>query len=61
MNLQQVQARLEADGYRDFEKIERERNKYEVKALDPQGRRVEVKVDAHSGEILGVEVKRDKK
>jgi uncharacterized membrane protein YkoI len=32
-----------------------------VKALDPQGRRVEVKVDAHSGEILGVEVKRDKK
>ena len=61
LSLQQVQARLEADGYRDFEKIERERNKYEATAIDPQGRRVEVKVDARSGEILEVEVKRDKK
>jgi len=61
LSLQQVQARLEADGYRDFEKIERERNKYEATVIDPQGRRVEVKVDARSGEILEVEVKRDKK
>jgi len=61
LSLQQVKARLEADGYRDFEKIERERSKYEVKAIDPQGRRVEVKVDARSGEIQEVEVKRDKK
>ncbi|HRO35451.1 PepSY domain-containing protein [Thauera sp.] len=61
LSMQQVQARLEADGYHDFEKIERERDKYEVKAIDPQGRRVAAKVDTRSGEILEVEVKRDKK
>ena len=61
LTMQQVQTKLEADGYRDFEKIERERNKYEATAIDPQGRRVEVKVDARSSEILEVEIKRDKK
>lgn len=61
LSLQQVQSKLEADGYRDFEKIERERNKYEVKAVDPQGRRVELEFDARSGEILEMKVKGDKK
>jgi uncharacterized membrane protein YkoI len=61
LSLQQIQAKLEAEGYRDFEKIERERNnRYEVKALDPQGRRVEVEVDARSGEILETEIKRNR-
>lgn len=60
LSLQQIQAKLAADGYRDFEKIERERNRYEVTAIDPQGRRVEVDVDARSGEILEIEVKRNK-
>ena len=60
LSLQQVQARLEADGYRDFEKIERERNKYEVKATDAQGQRVELDLDLMTGDILKTEIKRSK-
>lgn len=60
MTLQQVQARLEAAGYRDFEKIERDSDKYEVKATDAQGRRVEIDVDPVSGEVLKTEVKRNR-
>ncbi|MDX9886962.1 PepSY domain-containing protein [Thauera sp.] len=60
LSLQEVLAKLEAAGYRNFEEAERERNKYEVKAIDPEGRRVEVDVDAMSGEILKTELKRSK-
>ena len=60
LSLQQVKARLKADGYRDFEKIERERNKYEVKATDAQGQRVELDVDPVTGDILKTEIKRSK-
>jgi len=60
LTMQQVQTRLEAAGYRDFEKIERERNKFEVKATDQQGQRVELDIDPMTGEILKTEVKRSK-
>lgn len=60
MSMEQVKTRLDAAGYRDFEKIERDDNKYEVKATDAQGRRVEVDVDPISGEILKTELKRTK-
>lgn len=60
MSLQEVQSKLEAAGYRDFEKVERERDKYEVKATDPQGQRVELDVDPLSGDVLKTEVKRSK-
>ena len=60
MSMQALQTRLEAAGYRDFEKIERERTKYEVKATDPQGQRVELDVDPVTGDILKTEVKRGK-
>ncbi|MER2553264.1 MAG: PepSY domain-containing protein [Thauera sp.] len=60
MTMQQIQTKLEAAGYRDFEKIERERNKYEVKATDAQGQRVELDVDPVNGDILETEVKRNK-
>ena len=60
MTMQQIQTTLEAAGYRDFEKIERERNKYEVKATDGQGQRVELDVDPVTGDILETEVKRNK-
>lgn len=60
MSLQEVQAKLEAGGYRDFEKIEREKDKYEVKATDMQGQRVELDVDPMTGEILKTEIKRSK-
>ena len=60
LTMQQVQTKLEAAGYRDFEKIERERDKYEVKAIDPQGQRVELDIDPVTGDVLKTEVKRSK-
>ena len=60
MTTEQVQTKLQAAGYRDFEKIERDSNKYEVKATDAQGRRVELDVDPVTGDILKTEVKRSK-
>lgn len=60
MTMEQVQTKLESAGYRDFEKIERDSNKYEVKATDAQGRRVELDVDPVTGDILKTEVKRSK-
>lgn len=61
LSLPQIQQRLEAAGYRDIDKIEREDRYYEVKALDADGRRVELKVDPHSGEVTGIEVKSGKR
>jgi hypothetical protein len=60
MTMEQVQTKLQAAGYRDFEKIERDSTKYEVKATDAQGRRVELDVDPVTGDILKTEVKRSK-
>ena len=60
MTMEQVQTRLESTGSRDFEKFERDSNKYEVKATDAQGRRVELDVDPVTGDILKIEVKRSK-
>ena len=58
LTMQQVLTKLEASGYRDFEKIDRERNKYEVKATDAQGQRVELDLDLMTGDILKTEIKR---
>ena len=60
MSLKELQSKLEVAGYRDFEKIERERTRYEVKAIDPHGQRVELDVDPVTGDILETEVKRRK-
>ena len=60
MSLKDVQTKLEAAGYTDFREIEREKNKYEVKATDPQGQRVELDVDPVTGDVLKTEVKRAK-
>ncbi len=53
--------RLESSGYRDFREIERESDSYEVKATDPEGRRVEIYVDPVTAEVLKTEIKRDKR
>ena len=59
MNFQQVVQRVVAQGYADVREVERKGDKlYEVKARDAQNRRVELTVDARSGEILREEVKR---
>ena len=60
LTMQQVLTKLEAAGYRDFREIERDKNKYEVKATDPQGQRVELDVDPVTGDVLKTEVKRSK-
>ena len=59
MSFQQVVERVVAHGYTDVREVEREGDKlYEVKARDGQGRRVEMVIDARSGEILRERVKR---
>ena len=59
MNFQQVVDRVVAQGYRDVREVERKGDKlYEVKARDGQGRRVELTLDARSGEILRTEADR---
>jgi len=50
-----VLARLRAQGYSDIAEIERERNSYEVKARNADGRWVELYVDGNTGEVLGRE------
>ena len=59
MNFQQVVERIVAQGYADVREIERKSDKlYEIDAHDAKGRRVELTVDARSGEVLREKVKR---
>lgn len=59
MGFQQLVDRVAALGYTDVREIERSSDKlYEVKAHNAQGQRVELYVDARSGEVLREEVKR---
>lgn len=44
--------RLEAGGYRDIEKVERERGRYEVRATDRLGARVKLYLHPQSGEVI---------
>ena len=48
----QIYAKLEAAGYRNIEKIEREHGTYEVRATDRQGARMRLDVDPQTGAIL---------
>lgn len=57
----QVHDKLVAAGYRAIDKIESERDRYEVKATDAEGRRVELYVDAVTAKVLKTEVKRDQR
>lgn len=59
MNFQQIADRVVAQGYSDVREIERKSDKlYEVEAHDAKGRRVELSVDARSGEVLREKAKR---
>ena len=53
--MEQVLTQLKADGYSEFYEVERDGGRYEVKATNQQGRRVELYVDARTGETLKVE------
>lgn len=52
MPITQLIDRLEADGYRDIEEIERDDGRYEVKATDRQGARVKLYLHRQTGELL---------
>lgn len=52
LSIPQVHDKLEAAGYRNIEKIERERGGYEVRATDRNGARIKLHLDAQSGAVL---------
>lgn len=52
--------RVTAAGYSDIFEIERERDGYEIEAVDTDGNRVELFVDPLNGEVLDVRTKKDK-
>ncbi|MCL2635628.1 MAG: PepSY domain-containing protein [Betaproteobacteria bacterium] len=52
MPMAQLIERLTADGYRDFEEIERADGRYKVKASDRQGVRVKLYLHGQTGELL---------
>lgn len=52
LSIGDVHRRLEAAGYRNVEKIEREHGVYEVRATDRHGARAKLHVDPRSGEIV---------
>lgn len=48
----QIYNKLDAAGYRNIEKIEREHGAYEVRATDPQGARIRLNVHPQTGDVL---------
>ncbi|HQY27680.1 MAG TPA: PepSY domain-containing protein [Burkholderiaceae bacterium] len=52
LSIGEVHRKLEAAGYRNVEKIEREHGAYEVRATDRKGLRAKLYVDPRSGEIV---------
>jgi len=52
LSIPQIHEKLEAAGYRNVEKIERERGGYEARATDRDGERIKLYVNPQSGEIV---------
>lgn len=59
MPMEEVLAQLKAEGYGDVYEIEREDGRYEVKAENRDGRKVELHLDAGTGKILESEEEDD--
>lgn len=58
MSMMQVLERITAQGYRDVREIELKSDRlYEIKATNDKGQRVEMLIDARSGELLKQEIK----
>jgi hypothetical protein len=51
LSIGQVHSKLEAAGYRHVEKIERERGRYEARAIGHNGERVKLSINPQTGEI----------
>ena len=58
LTLLQVHNQLEAAGYRQIEKIETQRNGFEVYATNREGQRVELDVDGVTGQVKRYKTKR---
>lgn len=52
LTINQVLVKLMAVGYDSVDKIERERNAYEVRAIDKNGVRVKLYVDPQTGDLI---------
>ena len=52
LSIGQVFGKLEAAGYRNIEKVKRERGGYEVKAMDRNGNRAKLFVNPITGEVV---------
>jgi hypothetical protein len=61
LTLPQIHQKLEAAGYSNIEKIERERDSYEVRAMDRNGTRLKLHVDPHSGAVIESKQRRDER
>lgn len=61
LSIAQVYNQLEAAGYRNIEKIERERGSYEVKATNRDGQRVKLYVHPQTGAVLDTRTRKDKR
>lgn len=57
LTVRQVYDTLTAAGYRNITEIELEHGRYDVKADNPQGQRVKLRVDAQSGAVLRSKIK----
>lgn len=52
LSIPQIHEKLEAAGYRNIEKIEREHGSYEARATHPNGQRIKLHVNPQNGEII---------
>lgn len=52
LTVQEITSRVESQGFTNVTKVELEHGRYEVYARDGQGHRMELYVDARTGEIL---------
>lgn len=57
LSVRAILDKVEAQGYRDISEVEREDGQYEVKATDAEGRKVKIKLDARTGEVVKAERK----
>ena len=52
LSVKEINDRVEGQGYRNITQVEREGDRYEVKATTAEGGRVELYLDAHTGEVV---------
>ncbi len=60
LSIRDIYDRVEAAGYHDQQEIEFEHGRYEVKAVNAQGQRVKLTLNAQTGAIEATRIKRAK-